>query len=763
MRTLIFSLFLCVAACGGHDDPTSDKTPPGGKAAADSAKQVPKSVKILVVPFGREDRNKDTGEFSVGFATFLTERLEEIGEDKESAAKLADTGIAVGSVSGPVILTEDQIALRDDAGLPFDADAARKAAEAQGATHVLTGSYAGDVGKFRLRVDLYEVAPGGQLTLRGSASVGPTLVYAVKVPHPGMQIGAVHAMLGDAAASAFASAKLPLPENAVAALKTPQTPDALSYLEYARALRRHFRPLDPSKHREALDFASHAVSIWPDYWAARRLYAMLLWRQGDLAKAQIHFQEVIHPTQQDGKPQRAGLPDDLRSTVMLGRIALDLGDAEGASVLLENVAARRPDDAQTRFMLGQAYAKLGQNDKAVAALEAARALAPTDLEVRRALAALYANARRYAEAVAELMFVVDREPQNLDAVYLLAACLRAAGKGEEAVKTYGDAVPRFPKEAPLRKFRGDGLLVLGRPEEASAAYAEALALASKDARLDGSDPDMLHGETLMLRIRDAKSDRDGMEKVRAEFQDAVNDATWDLAWNGKAACEDGRAGSGYLFAKERGRRYADIGERFQASANRIDAALKNGEHLALTPDERADAEAVVRYLADALRDLRETRTAYDGGLKPLLRDRGCETDPSKIRVATIEEIRARNLKRDVIMPDPGKKDSSGISPVVPDGAVASVTFYFENRSGAEYVLVLDGKPMEPSIAPLPKSLISRYDLEKKTVPTDDLQNYSAPPGYHDFCFMPKGQEARCGKPGTVRSDHIHEGWRVIIQ
>jgi len=740
MKPLFFFLFACLfAACGDHVEAPVQAAP----APPPAVKPDLKPVRLLVAPFESGLRGKDYDYFSLGLAAFLTERLEEAGHDAKTSDALAAQGLKLEVVTGPLVMTPEAAALRPDARAMIDVEAAKSAMSASGAGLLLTGTVSGDVGKFTLRVYVFGLDPDGKLALRGEAAAGPVSIYAKKAARPGVQIGDVQTMSATLASQALAKAGLVLPPASAASLQAPQTPDALSFIEYARALERHFRPVDPSKHRSDLEFAAHAVSIWPDYYAARRLYGYLLWQSGSVDKARIHFREILEPTQpvDPSKPRRVGLPDDVRTLTMLGRVELESKQYQAAIGYLERAAAHTPDDAQVHFWLGEAHARLGDTAEAIARYEMSRKLDPNDVETHRALAGLYAVSRRYDDAAAELEFVVGKEPQNLQALFLLAACHRAGGHRDKALEDYDLGLVRFPDDARLHKFRGDTLVALGRMPEAQEAFDRARKLAPKDARFSGQP--LLTDDALVGEVAATDVLRGRMEKSRAEAQLAASVATWDLAWHGKDACQDGRAGSDFLLAKASGQDYDKAGASLQANAEEIGRALGNGEGFALTPDEQGKAEELLRYAQSSLEDLRELRTGY-GIARDLLDRLGCEL---KVRAATIDEVRDRDQHLTVELPEPPARDNSGISPVVPTGAIDNVTFTIRNETDHETVIVFlpDGKPLEPA------------------VPAHGEWSYTAGLGYHSFCVLPKDGAAKCGAPGTVRSDYFHQGWIDFVR
>lgn len=742
MKSIFFCLCACLIlwGCAGNEPEAETKIP---KPIPKVAKPDPKLIRLFILPFENGMRGKATDYLSTGLAAFLTERFEEAVQDPKLTETLAAQGFRLETFSGPLIMTQEQAALRTDSHARIDLKAARAAADLQGATQVLTGFYSGDVSKFKLAIGLYDLDAKDGLVIRAEASIGPISIYVKKAARPGVQIVDVQSMTATLAAQVLAKSGFVLPPEAVERLKRPETPDAMSFINYARALDRHFRPVPVDKHRSDLELAAKAVSIWPDFYSARRLYGYLLWQSGSIDKARTHFREILEPLQpaDASKPRRIGLPNDVRTLTMLGRVELESKQYQTAIGYLERAAAHAPGDSQVHFWLGEAHARLGDTAKAVAGYELSRSLDPNNVETHRALSALYAVSRRYDDAAADLEVVVSREPKNIQALYLLAACRRAGGHREQALEEYDRGLERFPKDARLHKFRGDILTSLGKLPEAQGAYDHAKKLAPRDARFSGKAT--LAGDALIAEITAADTLHDGMEKSRAEAQLATSIATWDLAWHGKEACQDGRSGSDFLLAQANARLFDHDGTVLTGSAISIGRALKNGEGFALTPDEQGSAEMLLRFAKTSAIDLRELFTSY-GHARDLLDRYGCGLT---VRMATIEEVRERNRHLVVEQPEPPARDSSGISPVVPTDVIGNVTFKIKNETDRETVIIFlpDGKPLEPA------------------APAHGVWSYTTKLGYHTFCVLPKTGASDCGKPGTVRYDYFHEGWSISVR
>ncbi|WKZ29495.1 MAG: tetratricopeptide repeat protein [Patescibacteria group bacterium] len=712
MKTLFLACACCaLLACGSKEGAKNVTDPPAAPTVA--VTQPARPLRVFVAPFADTDQ-RGLEYFSLGLTLFATARFEELSLDAGAAKALADKGYALEAIVGPHVLPEGSAKLDEKHPRALDASAIYAAAKRASATYVLTGSYAGPVERWSLTVVLYEVGTDQLVEVARVTDERKIFAYASdpsKPVYPGVQSVTVHAMLGEGIARVFAEAGIVLPDAHVQAFSTPHAPNINAFISLARAYRELLITSSSDAKRDARlrleDANAHAmraVNIMPKYQLALRLHAWLLWQTGNPGKAREHYQIVVN---QDAK--------DLRALTALGRVELGTGQYDAARANLEAAVALRPKDPFVHFWLGEAYAKLGRVDDAIARYEMSRTIAPDNLDTRRVLVGLYASGRRYADAASELRVLIEAERENVGAIYLLAACERALGHTAEAFAAYDLGLSRFPENARLRKIRKAA-------EQGAATFIEGIAAT-----------DVI---------------RDRMEESRREFQEAVNDGTWLLTHMKKDACEKGLAGSDAHFAKARGAAHETDGRELQKRTRAIRTLLDDDWGLLLTPDEHALAEDLLLYEQKALRDYREMRTAYQRTFKPMLAAQGCSLDVQENGATTIGEIRSRNDTRVVMMPEPPKRDTSGISPVVPNDAVDNVTFFVENLTSEEIVLVLDGRALKPSVPP--------YEKGKR------LPQFSTPIGEHRLCHVAKDAKPEC--TGTnIRSFVIDEGLIYRVQ
>jgi protein O-GlcNAc transferase len=169
---------------------------------------------------------------------------------------------------------------------------------------------------------------------------------------------------------------------------------------------------------------------------ARTIYhqAFALHQQGRLADAQIVYERALrlqrHPA----------------TLTMLGVIALELGNAKAAIVLLDEAVASGPADAMTHIYRGIGYSRLGRHEAAIGCYDQAIAIDPES------------NALPYynrANALFQLM------------------------RYEAAVDSYDRAISiETDLDAECYFERGIALQLLKRPEAAIASFERAIALGS---------------------------------------------------------------------------------------------------------------------------------------------------------------------------------------------------------------------------------------------------------------------------------------------
>jgi tetratricopeptide (TPR) repeat protein len=168
-----------------------------------------------------------------------------------------------------------------------------------------------------------------------------------------------------------------------------------------------------------------------------------------------------------------GHPDALH---LLGLLALEEGDAEGAAARIEQALERAPQNWIYRANLATALMRAGRFEQALAAYERAAAQHPADPNLAMGAANCLALCGRLAEAEARLRAIVERSPRFAPAWFNLGNALRDRGRHAEALACYERALALEPRMADAAVNRGQALHALERLEEAERAFRDALAL-----------------------------------------------------------------------------------------------------------------------------------------------------------------------------------------------------------------------------------------------------------------------------------------------
>ncbi len=227
--------------------------------------------------------------------------------------------------------------------------------------------------------------------------------------------------------------------------------------------------------------------------------AMALHRNGRLAEAEQAYHNV---------PESA--PEAVDAIHLLGVIALQRGNPQGAVALIQRAIGIRGNVPAMHSNLGESLRTMGRNAEALAAFEKALQLDPKYHACRGNMALALSALGRHTEAEDALRQVLEAEPRNALAWNNLANVLRSAGKADDALAAahravqlepanpeflsnlgqllledgdFDDALVRLqnavklaPALAAARNNLGNVLRELGRLDEADQQYQEALRL-----------------------------------------------------------------------------------------------------------------------------------------------------------------------------------------------------------------------------------------------------------------------------------------------
>jgi tetratricopeptide (TPR) repeat protein len=175
-------------------------------------------------------------------------------------------------------------------------------------------------------------------------------------------------------------------------------------------------------------------------------------------------------------------PEYVECLVNRGNVLLDLGRPQEALASYDRALAIRPDDAVALNNQGNALRALKRPAEALACHERALVLDPSYVHahVNRGNALL--ELKRAAEALAAYDRALALEPRQVEALNNRGNALLELKRHEEALASFDRALAIDPDYAEAHNNRGLVLLALKRPEAALASHERALALAPGDAR-----------------------------------------------------------------------------------------------------------------------------------------------------------------------------------------------------------------------------------------------------------------------------------------
>jgi predicted O-linked N-acetylglucosamine transferase (SPINDLY family) len=138
------------------------------------------------------------------------------------------------------------------------------------------------------------------------------------------------------------------------------------------------------------------------------------------------------------------LPDHADSLHLLGVIALQANNPEGALALIERAVTLRPDGAVYRNNLGQVLERLGRYDEAIRAYETAIRLDPTDAEACNNLGHALHRQDRLAAAETHYRDAIRLNPAYAEPHTNLGNLLKDRGDLDAAIDSYRRALALRP-------------------------------------------------------------------------------------------------------------------------------------------------------------------------------------------------------------------------------------------------------------------------------------------------------------------------------
>ncbi len=155
------------------------------------------------------------------------------------------------------------------------------------------------------------------------------------------------------------------------------------------------------KH-EAQDAIRHfekAISLAPDFYAARNNLGLVYLSQMDFQNAQGQFQEVLRIN-----------PSDTQAYFNLGNTYLLTKRFPEAEQSVKEGLRRQPDSAFGLFVLGSIYSRSGNRTQAEQTLQHVLAIDPAMSKAHLELANLYMQQKKNSEAIAELKAFLKASP-----------------------------------------------------------------------------------------------------------------------------------------------------------------------------------------------------------------------------------------------------------------------------------------------------------------------------------------------------------------
>lgn len=155
---------------------------------------------------------------------------------------------------------------------------------------------------------------------------------------------------------------------------------------------------------------------------------------------------------------------------------LELGDSDGAALLIETHLGRHRDDAEAHNLAGLIYRRQGRHDEAERAFAAACDLAPDEPVFAGNRAAALADRGALHRALEVLEAFLKRRPGQIDAMLQRVGLLQRVGRFDAAVESAQLAVLFDGTSPRARQALGTALLKARRVDEAIAALSAAVGL-----------------------------------------------------------------------------------------------------------------------------------------------------------------------------------------------------------------------------------------------------------------------------------------------
>ncbi|MBA4398292.1 MAG: hypothetical protein C0396_00210 [Anaerolinea sp.] len=182
--------------------------------------------------------------------------------------------------------------------------------------------------------------------------------------------------------------------------------------------------VDLNKMTRAFDALQQALSLQPQYFAARLLNAEVLLLRGENEPAFGAYSQLID------LPEAVQEEWYWRIQAGLGRSSLNLGQIETALASLQNAVTANPESLGLNWLLAGAFAEGNLTESAAAAAEQALTLAPDDIHNLTWYANLMLRIQMLDKAILALRAAIEVQPETVDLRLSLAEVLLANGNQE---------------------------------------------------------------------------------------------------------------------------------------------------------------------------------------------------------------------------------------------------------------------------------------------------------------------------------------------
>jgi len=169
------------------------------------------------------------------------------------------------------------------------------------------------------------------------------------------------------------------------------------------------------------------------------------------------------------------LPGHQPTLEFMSRVYLDIGDAQGATQILEDVFADNPSDSEVRLLLAEARMNSGNVSGALELLEGFE----SDIQGQRVTAnwlrgAALAREGNFIAAQEALQAAIEMDPQHIPSLIVLSNLEFRAGNEFGAQQFIDQAIAADPNDLDLWVWRGQFALLREQYPESEQAFNEAL-------------------------------------------------------------------------------------------------------------------------------------------------------------------------------------------------------------------------------------------------------------------------------------------------